>query len=314
MAPFFIQVLNTGLFQYLINLVTCYRKIITAWLRHNRLAYSQVFNASLTLCLLCAGQLNTASASTDCRSSLYDETARVKYVYDGDTVILKDGRKVRLIGINTPEMSRDGQAAQAYAQAARDQLRALIKQSQQQVKLRYGKDPRDHYGRQLAHLFNKQGDNLQSKLLAQGLAVAITYPPNDHFSSCYQLIEALAQCRRTGLWSHPDYRIIPATQLNPKSRGYRLITARVKTIRETSKGISITLENGLIASIRQHDLANFDKSWLADLKNQALLLRGWIHPAKSPDHHTQYFMRLRHPSSISLISDNDAIKNCDSLS
>jgi len=46
---------------------------------------------------------NTVWAEPACPADSFDETTTVRYIHDGDTLHLKDGRKVRLIGINTPE-------------------------------------------------------------------------------------------------------------------------------------------------------------------------------------------------------------------
>ena len=53
------------------------------------------------------------------------ETATVRHVVDGDSVILADDRPVRLIGINAPEFGRDGRPDEPLAVAARERLREL---------------------------------------------------------------------------------------------------------------------------------------------------------------------------------------------
>ena len=54
-------------------------------------------------------------ANTDCSSQRYDETTSIRYIHDGDTLHLKDGRKVRLIGINTPEVAHGDKTAEAFS-------------------------------------------------------------------------------------------------------------------------------------------------------------------------------------------------------
>lgn len=43
------------------------------------------------------------------------EWVHVRWVNDGDTVVLKDGRKLRYLGINTPEIDYERQRGQPYA-------------------------------------------------------------------------------------------------------------------------------------------------------------------------------------------------------
>ena len=52
-------------------------------------------------------------------------TAKVIKVYDGDTVKIKDGKKVRLLGINTPELHHPDLPVQKYAVEAHYHLRLL---------------------------------------------------------------------------------------------------------------------------------------------------------------------------------------------
>lgn len=74
----------------------------------------------------------------------------VRQVVDGDTLRLVDGRSVRLIGINAPEMGRKGRTSEPYAEAARRRLQALVKANDDRVGLVPGVEGKDKYGRTLA--------------------------------------------------------------------------------------------------------------------------------------------------------------------
>ncbi|MBI2969765.1 MAG: thermonuclease family protein, partial [Gammaproteobacteria bacterium] len=98
---------------------------------------------------------------------------------DGDTVALAGGERVRLIGIDAPEVGRDGAASQAGAE---DATAALVNLVQEEgggfVGLVHGRERRDTHGRLLAHLFLRDGTNVQARLLAEGFAVPLIIPPN----------------------------------------------------------------------------------------------------------------------------------------
>ena len=47
---------------------------------------------------------------------------QVKKIYDGDTVVLQDGRKIRLLGINTPEVQHRDKTADAGGDEAKQWL------------------------------------------------------------------------------------------------------------------------------------------------------------------------------------------------
>ena len=69
--------------------------------------------------LLVGGAPSRALAAVDCPADRIDEYVEVADVHDGDTVRLVDGRKLRLIGFNTPELARDESPAEPLATEAR---------------------------------------------------------------------------------------------------------------------------------------------------------------------------------------------------
>ena len=96
--------------------------------------------------------LSTTAVFALCASERYDETIIIKKVHDGDTVNLADGRKLRLIGINTPELARDDRPAESYAAEAREYLQQYAEQTRL-WRVRWGLQQQDRYGRWLGHVF-----------------------------------------------------------------------------------------------------------------------------------------------------------------
>jgi len=252
----------------------------------------------LFLCLLYFSGLFSASfpalAGNACSSDHIDETTTIRYVYDGDTLHLRDGRKVRLIGINTPELERKNKAAEPFAVAAKKALRSLFK-NHKTIALRYGEDKQDHYGRVLAHGFLTDGQNIQAILLNLGLARAITIPPNTQFSACYLEQEHKARCKNTGLWEQT--KILQAKNLKNKHTGFHLVQGKVTNIRSNNKGIWLNIEDKLTIGIRPKNQALFDIKAINDMINQSVTVRGWINKSKQS---TPFYMRVRHPLSIQL--------------
>src|ERR1700754_1796111 len=80
-------------------------------------------------------------------------TGRVTYVIDGDTVVVRldsggEEVHVRLIGIDTPEISHDGRPSDCYGRRASEITRTLA--LDRVVELRPGRERHDRYGRLLA--------------------------------------------------------------------------------------------------------------------------------------------------------------------
>ena len=100
--------------------------------------------------------LVTWSAPAACLAPGKLAQVRVSKVVDGDTLRLQDGRRVRLIGINTPELSHYGRPVEPFAVQAQRRLQALVAANDGYVGLQVGSQAKDHYGiacfRKLLHL------------------------------------------------------------------------------------------------------------------------------------------------------------------
>ena len=94
-------------------------------------------------------------------SFLTDEFVKIDRIIDGDTIV-SNGTSIRLLGINTPEKK------EKYYPEAKDFLEKEV--LNKTVLLRYGKDKKDKYGRTLAYVFSVSEENINLKLIQQGLA------------------------------------------------------------------------------------------------------------------------------------------------
>jgi len=248
--------------------------------------------------LLCAPlQANSfIQPKPDCKEFIATETATVRYVHDGDTLFLSDKRKLRLIGIDTPELARDHKntvsAEQPFAREARDFVRRLISQYGHQISLMPGVEKTDRYQRWLFHIRLSDGSLLQSRLLQAGLAVAYTTPPNQLLSNCYQQAEHVAQQQNKNIWSAPKYQAIAAEKLQAKHRGFHIIKGKVRHIGESKKAIWLNFYGNFSARIDKRDQRYFHDS-LNDLLEKEITVRGWLHHDNN-----KIRMTLRHPSAI----------------
>lgn len=251
-----------------------------------------VFTGWLLTLLLAGGAATTARAGS-CPAQHTTERVQVVHVTDGDTVKLTDGRRLRLIGINTPEVSHDGSASQPLADRARSALLTLLDRHNRALNLQYGRQPRDHYGRLLAHAFLDDGTNVSASLLEQGLATALVVPPNTWARDCYAAIEATARRQRRGLWALPGYQALDATALHPDTRGFRLVTGRIHAIREARHSIWLDLEGPLVVRVDRKDLVNFKQGFPQALDGQTVEVRGWIKTDRNG-----LRVNVRHPAAL----------------
>jgi len=259
--------------------------------------------APFALCILLLASLllpaagNGESLPANCQSAHIDETATVSYVFDGDTVKLGDGRRVRLIGINTPEMGHHDTRTEPFAEAARASLQEMLQAHSNRLSLHYGKEPKDHYGRLLAHGYLDNGEDVAVSLLRQGLATALVVPPNTMAAGCYHEIEQQARTAGRGLWQLPAYQARSADALAKDTRGFRIVRGRVSGITRTRNQTRVTLQGGLVAGISDRDLANFEQGFLENLAGRTVELRGWIKPERNGLH-----VRIHHPAALRVVN------------
>lgn len=137
-------------------------------------------------------------------------SATVRWIYDGDTLQLKNGDKIRLLGIDTPETkssSRD-RYYQANFGIAGKQLRRIARQAKafnikqlknKRVRLVFDAEKTDKYGRKLAYLYLPDGRMLNRLLLEKGLASVFRRYQFRHKDD-FLAAEKVARQERRGLW------------------------------------------------------------------------------------------------------------------
>jgi endonuclease YncB( thermonuclease family) len=216
--------------------------------------------------------LSVAQAEVFCRAPTSLAQVEVQRVVDGDTVRLKDGRSVRMIGLNAPETGKKGRPDEPYAVAARQRLQALVDSSDGRLGLVAGRESKDRYGRTLAHLYGANGENLEARLLAEGLGFQVGVAPNVDLVTCQQAAENSARDARLGLWRQSPVQSV--AQL--KQSGFALISGRVSKIERNRGGIWIELQGALVLRIAPDLVRQFDAAGLSGLQGKLVEARGWV--------------------------------------
>ena len=123
-------------------------------------------------------------------------TATVAKVTDGDTVWLSPLGKVRLIGIDTPEVYGHVDCFGPQASAFTDR----VLRPGTQVRYRIGREAHDRYGRALAYLWLRDGRMFNELLAEDGYARPLTIPPNDDYARLFAAAAYKARTTGRGLW------------------------------------------------------------------------------------------------------------------
>lgn len=119
------------------------------------------------------------------------QSATIRQVIDGDTVTLASGEKVRLLGIDTPEIG------EYFYEEASQRLRELV--GNKQVRLEKDISETDRYGRLLRHIY-VDDVWINELMIAEGYAKFITYPPDVSHVETFKALQKEALENNRGMW------------------------------------------------------------------------------------------------------------------
>ena len=193
-------------------------------------------------------------------------TATVAQVYDGDTVRLTNGERVRLTGINTPELGRDGQADEPMAQAARQWF--VREAKGRQVYLVPGTESRDHYGRLLAHLYLPDGRLASEQMIMKGMGFALAQSAQPELLTCLFDAEQTAALSKRGVWQSAPVR---AGSLN--EGGFAVVEGQVTRVTPTRRGTYLDLDDHLALFVPSRLVQKSTIEWREGIEMEA---RGWV--------------------------------------
>jgi micrococcal nuclease len=203
------------------------------------------------------------------------EMAVVDYVYDGDTIKLQDGRHIRILGVNAPEVDHGKErTGQALGEASREATEAFLRPNKT-VQLFYDEQRVDHYDRTLAHVYDTQGNSLAANLLRLGLGFHVAIPPNLSLNECLHGQESIARHKNLGVWSHVAWQAKPAVSLTLSDTGFQRISGRIINVRE-SQSIWLELDGPLVIKIAITDLNRFPSPNWQSWQGKKVEVRGWV--------------------------------------
>ena len=202
------------------------------------------------------------------------QVVKVKRVIDGDTIELTDGRKARLIGINTPERELSlgkkagKKGAEPYYKEAKVALERAVKGNK--VKVVVAKRPVDRYGRSLLYLYSEDNVFLPGELIRQGLGFRIAFSPDLMHQACLQELELESRQGSKGVWSSDYWQVMDS---NVTDSGFQLINGTVSTIDESRYFWWVDLQSNVTLKISKKYLSKDEVDRFA---GQEIQVRGWL--------------------------------------
>jgi micrococcal nuclease len=238
----------------------------------------------------------TGNSNPHCLHTAEALPASVARVTDGDTVVLTDGRRVRLIGINTLELNSSQAQDKAWALAAKSELEKQIKSKR--VSLVLGIDEFDRHGRTLAHLQLADGSSAAETLISKGFGLSISVGSNHRCAHQYEQSEQLARHSSVGIWQNPGNWLSSDQKMTGRERGFRLVTSTVLKIHESNNRTTLELRNGLRVTLNKQFLAapDYTSTLAQNLRGKRIEVRGWLGGESGKQNLT-----LSHPTNLRVL-------------
>lgn len=244
------------------------------------------------------GWLSLASGvrGDDCRPPAALHAAQVVRVVDGDTLRLIDGRRIRLIGIDAPELGRAGRSDEPFAVAARRRLEKLVSDSDGRVRLSFEGRVQDRHGRYLAHVFGADRRSWEAELLRAGLGFAVAMTPSTALGGCLFAAERSARAAGRGLWRRSP--VLEPGQL--RRSGFALVRGQVLAVERNAGGLWLELDGGLVLRVAPEALGHFDERRLRRLVGRQVEARGWVVERSARDRRARWLLPITHPAMLEL--------------
>lgn len=228
--------------------------------------------------------------------------ARAVEVIDGDTLVLSDGREVRLVGLQAPKLplGRRGFVAWPLADEAKAELERLA--LGETLRVGFGGRRMDRHGRTLAHLIREEdGTWVQGAMLEAGLARVYTFEDNRSLIRLMLERERAARAAGRGIWDDPFYAVRQPDEAERHIGDFELIEGRVMDVAvvrgRTYLNFGADWREDFTATVAPRDRRNFfAKDWDPEVyEGRRVRVRGWLESYNGPS------IDVTHPEQIEVL-------------
>jgi micrococcal nuclease len=267
-----------------------------------------LFKTSLVHLATLAALSTVSVAALACEQLRMEPGGIVTSVTDGDTVILDDGRVVRMIGTQAPKLPLDRPDFPTWPLAPETKAALEAIALNQPVRLGFGGEAMDRYGRVLAHVFiaGPEGEIwAQQAMVAKGLARVYSFPDN---RACLDLLfaaEGRARLAGLGIWADPYYSTRAANapgDLLARAGHYELVEGRVLLAEQSGGRVYLNFgrfwKEDFTAVIEAPALRLFAEAGMDPLvlENALVRIRGWVDDRDGPR------IEVTHPEQIEVLA------------
>ena len=236
------------------------------------------------------------------------EPSKVVDVTDGDTVVLADGRIIRMVGLQAPKLplGRKGFRKWPLADASKEALEALS--MGKTVTVYSGGRQMDRWGRVLAHLRVDDMNWLQGEMLRAGMARVYSFADNVALVDEMLAIEREARSARRGMWALSYYAVRSANGATGYANSFQLVEGTIVDVAQVRGRVYLNFGDNwrddftiLVPSRvrRAFERAGQD---LQALQGQAVRVRGWLKDYNGP------MIELTHRQQLEILGQPEQAK------
>ncbi len=251
---------------------------------------------------------SVSAAASACQDLTMAQGGQVVQVTDGDTIVLNDGRIIRMIGTQAPKLALGREDFDTWPQAEQSKQALADLVLGKDVQLGFGGEREDRHGRVLAHVMVQTPDGTlwaQQAMVAAGLARVYSFPDNRKCLDLLFAAEGRARVSGLGIWSDPYYSVRLADQpaaLLARVGHYELVEGRI--LKAENRGGRVYFNFG--RSWKQDFTAVMEapalRLFVADGRDPLVLegalvrIRGWVDDRDGPR------IEITHPEQIEVLA------------
>lgn len=210
-------------------------------------------------------------------------------IVDGDTLVLDNGKQVRLVGLQAPKLplGRKGFRKWPLADEAKAALERLA--LRRRLTLHYGGREVDRHRRLLAHLADAEsGRWIQGAMLALGMARVYTFKDNRGAVAEMLALERAARDAKRGIWGLRYYAIRTPENVGRDIGSFQIVEGRVYAVAERKSTTFVNFDpnwhEDFTIVVRGRDRRTFRDAGmdLTSLEGQRIRVRGWVKSWNGP--------------------------------
>lgn len=235
-------------------------------------------------------------------------SARVDKVIDAQTILMKDGKIIRLLGIGYPLSTGDEPDMSAIAAKERlekllpETTEVMLYQKRQLTDIKRGRINR--MGHVLAHLVNKETQEwIDGTLVSDGLAFALTDAANPEMAAQLLALEQKARSGAKGLWAKESTQGLLSAETAAQGNGqFRVVEGTVNRAATSKNNLYLNFGNDqrkdftvMVPVALRKSLARAGTDPMA-LAGKTVRVRGWLREWNGP------FMELETPERLEIVT------------